>query len=307
MWIKALALTQERRWPLYIIYRLRRAPSRISREPIRDGEPVRIAIVGMGRHARSRLVPAIREELGLSLKLAVTRRTDPGADYPQTGELSDLLSNPEIQAAVISVPTSILAQVSSLCLSAGLHVYCECPAVLSDGDLRGIRRAVESGGQPAFMTGYHIRGLAEIQPMAVVAREKRVGWKLEATFHSLYHLTDLAHFLLGDTPLRRIDASASDVRLEFSSGHTADLRLRPGPLTVRMEGSDGTRFVSEIPPFGPNHYAGILQNFEATARGRASPLCGIESLSADWSAYKRIRMARVRHRINGYLKGGSQA
>lgn len=285
MWMKAVELTRERRWVQYLASLARCRPARIPRRAVTSAEPIQIAFVGMGRHATLRLLPAIAA-------LPRFKRC--------TTDLDDVLRDPAIQAVVVAVPTSISAQIAARCLAAGLHVYCECPAALSECDIRMLDRAAVAGGNPVFQVGYQLRAIPRIQTLAGQTRSSAEPWILEISFHSVYHLCDLVSFFEGDPQVRYAAASGpSDVKLVFASGHTVRIVLKAGPLGLNLTGMGHEAVSLKIDSGGASEtYQNMFLNFEASLRECASPLCGLADLKKTFSIYRTVCALRVRRRLH---------
>lgn len=298
MWIKLIALTQERRWGSYLRHILRPGPSKAARTRPPDGRPIGVAIIGLGRHAQARILPAIRQVDGMVVRKAVVRRVPGGSgDLHLTDRIDDVWSDPDIHAAVVSVPTSILAQTAVACLRAGLPVYCECPAALSDGDIRVLKSAMHAGGHPGFQVGYHLRGIPEIRSLVDDVRNCAETTRVELRSHSLYHLCDLASFVSGGQASWTLQVTTGGVEIRFRDGPVIDIRLTHDMFSVKW--FRGERMAREIvfTNFVPEHYTGMLTNFASTIRQTAAPFCGIGALESGWSLYASVRRAMLLNRL----------
>lgn len=299
MWIKAVELLRQNLVADYLSFCFAKKFQAIRRRPIEPGQAIATAIVGLGRHARLRLAPALRDMPGFSLKAGVVRRRiqDMTPHLHVTARLDDVLADPDIRAAVVAAPASILAQIAARCLDAGLHVYCECPGAMSCGDIRALDQAQASAPHRlVFQVGYHFRSTPEIQAMAARIRGGRMdAWNLTITFHSLYHLADLVQFLAGRDAIQSVKASGRDeFCLGASGGRTILLRLKPGPLT--LEASFGGN-VTVQDPNAKEFYLNMFQDFESAIRSGTSPVSPIADLAGSFSIYNSLRQARLLARI----------
>ena len=296
MWIKSLELTRERRWTSYLKSILKPWPARVERTLVESDKPIRVVFVGMGRHAQRRFLPAISGIAGFSVESAVVRWNFPAPPFSVrcTTNLDEELLDPKIQAAVVSVPTSIIAQISALCLASGMHVYSECPAALSAGDLRLLERASARGGHPVFQVGYQLRALPDIRTLAGRLRSSP-AWTLDVSFHSIYHLCDLMSFLAGSGRPQSVRAiSRNELKLVFSSDRVVRMTLAPGPLVIRAEISGIDPIVLEIGSGAePENYRGGFLNFESAVRGREPSLCSLADLENTLSIYSAVRFRRL--------------
>lgn len=300
MWIKAVELTRQRQWVPYLKSMTTPWPAKISRDPVRPGEPLHTAVVGPGRHARKRLLPVLGDLAGFSLELGVVRRmfSDPAVSFDLTTDFNAMLADPELQAAVVAVPSSILAQVASRCLAAGLHVYCECPAALSSGDLDVLERAAIAGSAPQCQIGYNLRALAELQSLSHLTRAPHGSWRLEISFHSLYHLCDLISFLAGPIPAISVRAAGQTFEILFQNDRHVFSQLSPGPLKIQFDPRTGPPVTVEIEtPDAVVGYQRMFQNFESAVRGQGSLICPLADLRAGFSLYAAVRRARFLSRF----------
>src|SRR5262245_55928841 len=88
---------------------------------------LRIAIVGLGKIARDRHVPAISAASGVTLAaIADPRASLP--DVPHFATLQELLRDgPAIDAIVLCTPPQVRSRLAAIALAAGKHVMLEKP------------------------------------------------------------------------------------------------------------------------------------------------------------------------------------
>jgi predicted dehydrogenase len=130
------------------------------------GEPVKLAVVGLGPWGREILTTLARVP-----SVAVTGICD---TYPaflkRAAELAPkakaeadyraLLSSPDVEAIVVATPSHLHKDVVLAALQAGKHVYCEAPLASSLDDARAIAAAAKGAGTLTFATGLQGRSNA---------------------------------------------------------------------------------------------------------------------------------------------------
>jgi D-galactose 1-dehydrogenase len=98
-------------------------------------EPIRIAVVGLGKIARDQHVPAISSSPAFSL-VATVSPDGPGMDdVPHFADLGQLLENgPAIDAVALCTPPQVRHELAATALECGIHVFLEKPpgATLSE-------------------------------------------------------------------------------------------------------------------------------------------------------------------------------
>jgi predicted dehydrogenase len=113
------------------------------------GEPVKLAVIGLGPWGRETLTTLSRVP-----SVAVTGICD---NYPaflkRAAELAPkakaepdyraLLSSPDVEAVVVATPSHLHKDVVLAALQAGKHVYCEAPLASSLDDARAIAAAAK--------------------------------------------------------------------------------------------------------------------------------------------------------------------
>jgi len=109
-----------------------------------DFEPVRVGMIGIGRHARLILLPALSLIPELRLCCVATAHTDTARAASDRYRVKayvgfeDMLDHPELEAVLVvggqHGPEMLAA------LDAGLHVWCETPAITSSESAGDVRR-----------------------------------------------------------------------------------------------------------------------------------------------------------------------
>ena len=133
----------------------------------RPGEPLRLALVGIGSAATRAHLPALRraEEAGTVEVVGVCdpdreRRDAAAADHPQArgyAENDEMLDATAPDLLVIATPPSAhLAEIAAA-VERGVHVLCEKPLGLSEGDVAILRRLAGQHPEPALATVHQYR------------------------------------------------------------------------------------------------------------------------------------------------------
>lgn len=129
-----------------------------------SGSVTRIAVIGLGRHARRNLVPAVARAEGCALAGVFTR--DEGVreevaealEVPAFVSLDALWADDRVDAVVIAVPTGVHAEVMRQAIDAGKHVLCEKSFAATPDDWSDVlARAAERGvaALEGFMFVHH--------------------------------------------------------------------------------------------------------------------------------------------------------
>lgn len=188
-------------------------------------------LVGTGRIAQERILPAIKDHAGSELVAVVSR--DPeragrfaerfGARHAYT-RYEDLLANPAVQAIAIHTPNALHAEQAIAAAGAGKHVFCDKPMATSVEDAERIVAACERARvtlgvnfhnrfMPCFIDCKRSIEAGEIgEPLLVQVEaspgarlEERVGtWRFDAQLAGLgttmsvgVHIFDILRYMLG--------------------------------------------------------------------------------------------------------------
>ncbi len=134
---------------------------------------MRMALVGVGKIARDRHVPAIEGDPEFTL----VATADPcgGIDgVPAFASLDDLLgAGPALDAVAICTPPRGRAALAVKALDAGLHVLLEKPPAATLGEVALLRNAAASAGRTLF-AAWHSREAGAVEPARVWLASRRV-------------------------------------------------------------------------------------------------------------------------------------
>lgn len=139
-----------------------------------------IALVGIGKHARRNLLPALRDASELQLAALSTRNptvlAEAASEYGCVGHgsLQQVLDDPNVDAVLLATPTGCHADQIERCLDAGKHVFCEKSLTSRNSDSqRLLDRAAHRGLLLAemFMFVHH----PQWQALEELVRSGRIG------------------------------------------------------------------------------------------------------------------------------------
>lgn len=132
--------------------------------PFRTRVPVKVGIVGMGRHGRA-IVTELQKIAGVEIaaicevvpeRLRVNVERIAGAEgFPDLATM--LLRRPEVRAIIIATPTHLHREPVEMALEAGRHVYVEAPLAHTPADCRAIVAAGRSVADQVVMAGFPAR------------------------------------------------------------------------------------------------------------------------------------------------------
>jgi D-galactose 1-dehydrogenase len=143
--------------------------------------PLRLALVGLGKIARDRHIPAIAITSGIELAAAV----DPNArldGVPHFTTLDDMLkAAPQIDAVALCTPPQVRGALAAAALAAGKHVLLEKPPGATVSEIAPLIAMATSTGKTLFAT-WHSRFAPAVEPArALLAnshiRSVAVEWK----------------------------------------------------------------------------------------------------------------------------------
>src|SRR5687768_14938443 len=187
-------------------------------------------LIGTGRIAEDRILPAIKEHAGNRLVGVVSR--DPqrarrfaekfGAEHAYTN-YEDMLRNPDVTVVAIHTPNAQHAEQAIAAARAGKHVFCDKPMATSVADAERIVRECEKAGvklginfhnrfMPCFIEARRIIASGEIGDVHHVQLEASPGarpggrlgtWRTEqataglgTTYSIGVHVYDILRYLL---------------------------------------------------------------------------------------------------------------
>ncbi len=143
--------------------------------------PLRMAIVGVGKIARDQHIPALRANPSFELVACASRNAmvENVANFTSLDDM--LLRRPDIEAVAICSPPQVHYQAARLVLERGRHVLLEKPPCATTAQLDHLSRLAQDCGRTLFQT-WHSQHAAAVEPAARwlqsrVLRTVRVTWK----------------------------------------------------------------------------------------------------------------------------------
>jgi D-galactose 1-dehydrogenase len=134
---------------------------------------LRLAIVGFGKIATTRHVPAIAEVQAVEL-VAIADPMAKSADMPNFASLNRLLKEgPEIDAVALCTPPQVRSRQALIALEAGKHVMLEKPPGATVSEIAPLLAAAQAAKRTLFAT-WHSRFAPAVEP----ARERLASRKL---------------------------------------------------------------------------------------------------------------------------------
>jgi len=137
-------------------------------------DPIRIAVVGMGKIARDQHLPAIAGNPAFSLAATVSPR-DSGVDgIPHHRSLDDLLAEgPAVDAVALCTPPQVRYGLASAALAKGVHVFLEKPPGATLAEVHALANQADRVGATLFAS-WHSRFAAGVAPARAWLAERRI-------------------------------------------------------------------------------------------------------------------------------------
>mgnify|MGYP005856800743 CR=1 FL=1 len=148
-----------------------------------SAEPVRAAIVGLGRWGQSLVDAAGSAERRLIFTRAATRSPEKAADFCESrglildADLDVLLRHDDLEAVVLATPHSQHAAQIRRIAAAGCHVFVEKPLALTLADARSAVTACESASV-TLAVGFNRRFLPAYRALHALIDADRIGQPL---------------------------------------------------------------------------------------------------------------------------------
>jgi D-galactose 1-dehydrogenase len=143
--------------------------------------PLRIAIIGFGKIARDRHVPAIAATEGAVLA-AIASPNASLAGVPHVATLEELLRNgPPVDAVALCTPPQVRRDLAAMALAAGKHVMLEKPPGATLSEIGPLLTAAAAARRTLFAT-WHSRFAPAVEPARQLLAGRRItavriSWK----------------------------------------------------------------------------------------------------------------------------------
>lgn len=261
--------------------------------------PIRIGLIGAGRHGSRYIHHLLHDLPGVSLAAVCRKRTGEGlpslstTEIPVYGDYRALITDPAIDAVVVVTPPSLCPEICFEAAKAKKPILIEKPLASTGPEARAMVMAAEEAGQ-LLMTAQTLRfdstvlllkeRLPEIGPLRYATFTSRIETKTGVEVHSStpgprgvllefgVHLFDLVPFLIGEEVVA--------VRCELDRLPT----IGPEMMAIAQAHTvSGLRCVMDIARVGAGRVA------------RAEWVGSHGQMAADW----------FHHRVTGVIDGGA--
>jgi D-galactose 1-dehydrogenase len=136
--------------------------------------PIRLALVGLGKIARDQHLPAIAANDRFVLAATASRNTAGVAGVPHARSLAELLTaGPAFDAVVLCTPPQNRYELATLALSHGLHVFLEKPPGATCTEVEILREQAERS-QLSLLASWHSRFAPAVEPARTWLAERRI-------------------------------------------------------------------------------------------------------------------------------------
>lgn len=137
-------------------------------------DPIRIAVVGVGKIARDQHLPAIAGNPAFSLAATVSPH-DPGPEgIPHFAGLDELLEKgPAVDAVALCTPPQVRYELAVAALKRGVHVFLEKPPGATLSEVAALRDRADKVGVTLF-AAWHSRFAAGVAPARAWLAERRI-------------------------------------------------------------------------------------------------------------------------------------
>jgi D-galactose 1-dehydrogenase len=127
-------------------------------------DPIRIAIVGMGKIAHDQHVPAIAGNAAFELAATVSSRGESFQGLPHFRTLQELLdSGADVDAVALCTPPQVRYDLAALAIAAGKHVFLEKPPGATLAEVAVLDAQAAAAGVTLFAS-WHSRYAAGVAP-----------------------------------------------------------------------------------------------------------------------------------------------
>jgi D-galactose 1-dehydrogenase len=137
-------------------------------------DPIRIAVVGMGKIARDQHLPAIAGNVAFGLAATVSPHDAGVAGVAHHPSLDDLLSNgPAVDAVALCTPPQVRYALASQALARGVHVLLEKPPGATLSEVAALEDQTHKTGATLF-AAWHSRFAAGVAPARAWLSDRRI-------------------------------------------------------------------------------------------------------------------------------------
>jgi len=137
-------------------------------------DPIRIAVVGVGKIARDQHLPAIAGSRAFSLAATVSPHDPAPGEVPHLTSIEELLEQgPAIDAVALCTPPQVRYGLAVQALKRGIHVFLEKPPGATLSEVVALRERADRVGVTLFAS-WHSRFAAGVAPARAWLAERRI-------------------------------------------------------------------------------------------------------------------------------------
>lgn len=137
-------------------------------------DPIRIAIVGVGKIARDQHIPAINGNAAFSLAATVSPHHRGPEGTPHFDTLEELIENgPAVDAVALCTPPQVRYDLAALALAKGMHVFLEKPPGATLAEVAALESRADKVGVTLFAS-WHSRFAAGVAPARAWLAERTI-------------------------------------------------------------------------------------------------------------------------------------
>jgi D-galactose 1-dehydrogenase len=137
-------------------------------------DPIRIALVGVGKIAVDQHMPAIADNADFALAATISPNHPGFADTPHYRSLDALLaSDTQVDAVALCTPPQVRYELATQALARGLHVFLEKPPGATLSEVAALAAQADASGATLFAS-WHSRFAAGVAPARAWLADKRI-------------------------------------------------------------------------------------------------------------------------------------
>ena len=137
-------------------------------------DPIRIAVVGVGKIARDQHLPAIAGNSAFSLAATVSPHDPAPEGVPHQRSLEDLIENgPAVDAVALCTPPQVRYELAAHALRKGMHVFLEKPPGATLAEVAALSDRADRVGVTLF-AAWHSRFAAGVAPARAWLAERKI-------------------------------------------------------------------------------------------------------------------------------------
>ncbi len=137
-------------------------------------DPIRVAVVGMGKIARDQHLPAIHGDAAFSLAATVSPNDQGVAGIAHHKSLDALLAEgPAVDAVALCTPPQVRYDIAAMALARGVHVFLEKPPGTTLSEVAALEEQARRTGATLF-AGWHSRFAPGVSPARAWLADRKI-------------------------------------------------------------------------------------------------------------------------------------